>query len=84
MIILKLGLLTCAFYVALTLLLEVGIWARAYFGGGFGIFVAGKSWFWGMGLWLGVIFGLLWVISFGAAWCIIYASFKAKLPVLPS
>jgi hypothetical protein len=33
-----------------------------------------------MGLRLGLIFGLLWVISFSATWCITYAGFKAKLP----
>jgi hypothetical protein len=83
MFIFKLGLLTCAFYVALTMLLEAGLWGLAYFKG-FGIFYAARDWFWGVGLRLGLIFGTLWAVSFTAAWCIVYASLKAKLPIHPS
>jgi hypothetical protein len=83
MVMFKLGLLTCAFYVALTLLFEAGMWALAYFKG-LSLFFATRDWFWGVGLRLAVIFGILWVISFSAAWCIVYASIKAKLPIHPS
>lgn len=33
MVFFKLGLLTCAFYVGMTILLEAGLWAVAYFWG---------------------------------------------------
>jgi hypothetical protein len=79
MIMFKLGLLTCAFYVMLTILLEAAIWALAHREGGFGIFFAGRSWFWSAGLRLAFIFGGLWLVSFTAAWCIVYQGLKAKL-----
>jgi hypothetical protein len=82
MFIFKLGLLTCAFYVALTVLLEAGIWALAHFRG-FGMYFATRDWFWGVGLRLGFIFGTLWAISFGAAWYITYMTIiKPHLPIL--
>ena len=76
----KLGLLTCAFYAGLTMLLGVGVWAVVYFKGLFMAF-GGKHWFWTLGLKLGLVFGTLWVISFTAAWCIVYQGLKAKLLV---
>jgi len=84
MLVLKLGLLTCAFYVGLTALLEAGLWALVYSKGGFSVFVHREHWFWTVGLRLGVIFGILWVISFSAAWWITYQGLKSKFPVLPN
>ena len=79
MLFFKLGLLTCGFYVVLTMLLELGIWAVAYFKG-LGVFFGEKHWYWTLGLKLGFIFGTLWIISFSAAWCIVYLGLKSKLP----
>jgi len=83
MLIFKLGLLTCLFYVALTILLEAVLWVVAYYKG-IGVFFSGEHWFWTLGLKLGFIFGTLWIISFSAAWCISYLSLKSKLPIPPN
>jgi hypothetical protein len=77
MVLFKLGLFTCAFYVVLTFLFEVALWAIAYFKG-LGVFLSGKHWFWTLGLKLRVIFGTLWIISFSVAWCLVYLDIKSK------
>jgi hypothetical protein len=56
----KLGLLTAAFYVLLTMIAEAAIWGMVHFNGGFAIFFRGKHWFWILGAKLGFIFGILW------------------------
>jgi hypothetical protein len=79
MFLFKLGLLTCAFYVVLTLLLEAGLWAMIHFRG-FTVFFSSKQhWFWGGGLLFGVIFGTLWIISFSVAWYIVCQDLKRLL-----
>ncbi|HXX43326.1 MAG TPA: hypothetical protein VEJ38_01260 [Candidatus Acidoferrales bacterium] len=83
MIIFKLPLLTCAFYIALTCLLEAGLWAVARFKG-IGIWFSGEHWFWTLGAKLGLFLGALWVVSFIAAWCIVYAGVKAHIPAVSS
>lgn len=75
MFLFKLGLLTCAFYVVLTLLLEAGVLALIRVRG-FSVFLSSKHWFWGGGLAFGAIFGTLWIISFSVAWYIVYQDFK--------
>jgi hypothetical protein len=79
MLILKIGVLTCVIYLALTILLEAGILAATYLRGGFGFFVTSKNLFWAFGVRLAFIFGVLWVISFTLAWSIVYASLKVRL-----
>lgn len=83
MFLFKVGLLTCAFYVVLTFLLYVGLWALAHTKG-FMVLYGGKHWFWTLGAKLGAIFGTLWLIAFSAAWCIIYFGLKVRLPVKPN
>jgi hypothetical protein len=68
------------FYVVLTCLLEVGVWAVAYFRG-FGVFFGARHWFWALGLKFGFIFGILWTVSFSAACYIVYVGLRSKLPV---
>jgi hypothetical protein len=76
----KLGLLTCGFYVGLVLLLEAGVWAVIRHRGGFGVlFYSGKHPGLGLGLFLGIVFGFLWLVSFIAAWWIVWPNFKATL-----
>jgi len=79
MILFKLPLLTCAFYVALTGLLEGLLWAAARFKG-IGIWWSGKHWFWTLGAKLAVFLGALWIVAFVAAWCIVYAGVKSHMP----
>src|SRR5207244_12321360 len=57
--------------------------AVAYFKG-LGVFFGEKHWYWTLGLKLGFIFGTLWIISFSAAWCIVYLGLKSKLPIPPN
>lgn len=80
MLFLKLGLLTCAFYVVLTALVEAGILALVHYQGGVGVFFTAKHWFWSMGLRLGIVFGALWIASFLAAWSIVYHGLKSAFP----
>ena len=83
MLIFRLGLLACAFYAALTVLLLLGAWALAYFKG-LGVFFGEKHSVWTLGLKLGFIFGTLWILSFTAAWCIVYQGLKSKLLIPPN
>jgi hypothetical protein len=78
----KLGLLTCAFYVGLTILLYATFLAVIHFSGPIGIIYRGKHWFWTMGSRFGLVFGFLWFLSFAAAWCIVYADISARISAL--
>jgi hypothetical protein len=77
----KLGLLTCVFYVGLTIVLDavrmllihltpVGLRID-----GPGLTLGAKD---------GVIFGTLWLISFSAAWWIVYLGIRSRLAILPN
>ena len=79
MILFKLGLLTCAFYVVLTLLLEAGLWAVIYFKG-LGVVLSGRNSVLTLGAKFGILFGLTWLISFVVAWSIVYLNYKAHFP----
>ncbi|MFZ1975943.1 MAG: hypothetical protein WAU89_24090 [Candidatus Acidiferrales bacterium] len=71
----KLGLLTCVFYVGLTIVLDAAIVGLAHLVGvGFRIDGPGLA----LGAKYGVIFGALWLISFSAAWWIVYIGLKAN------
>jgi len=63
MILLKLALLTCAFYIAIVALMELAIFLSGDFG------IAAKPWGWT------VLFGIIWLVSFTLAWHI----FRAKI-----
>ena len=76
MIFTKLGILTCLFYIAIVFLMDVAVTILARRMGGFGI--ATKPWGWV------VLFGFIWLISFGLAWRVFHAGFVAKLPGLHS
>jgi len=62
----KLGLLTCGFYVALTLLLEAALWAMAY-NWGLGMVLSGERFGFASRFKLGMVFFVLWLVSFAAA-----------------
>jgi hypothetical protein len=78
----KLGLLTCLFYVVMTILLEAGLWGMVYFKG-FMWFYRGKHPGLVLGVSWGAIFWVLWIISFSAAWFIVYHDLKSKLHFPP-
>ena len=70
MLLMKLALLTCAFYMGIVFLIEVASVILACLMGGFGI--AGKAWGWG------VLCGVIWLISFSLAWRIVDAGMMAR------
>jgi hypothetical protein len=70
MIIIKVALLTCAFYMGFAILFQAGLflalrWAES-------VFVGGKL--------LVATSAVMWAISFGMAWYIVSANFRAKFP----
>jgi len=74
MFILKLALLTCAFYIGVTSLLQAAILLLAH---AYPVFIRYNR------LRFGFLFGVIWFISFSFAWHIVYAALKAKLPATP-
>ena len=70
MFILKLTLVTCAFYIGITLLLLVGLLAIVHLKGMVGYTLDWRS--------FGVLFGLIWLVSFSAAWRVVYHQFTVR------
>jgi hypothetical protein len=70
MFILRLTLVTCAFYMGIALLLLVGLAAIVHLKGMVGISLNWRS--------FGVLFGLIWLVSFSAAWRVVYHQFTAR------
>jgi len=67
----KLGLVTCAFYLGIVVLLEgaifgIGIMSK----GGFGYFLTRPAWF--------VLFGMIWLLSFSLAWRIVMTPLTSR------
>jgi hypothetical protein len=79
----KLGLLTCGFYFGLTIVLLALRWALAHFTG-LSVFVSARHPGLSLGLLYGAILGAAWLISFSAAWWIVYLDPKSRLPILQS
>ena len=70
MFILKLTLVTCAFYMGITLLLLVGLLAIVHLKGMVGYTLNWRS--------FGVLFGLIWLVSLSAAWRVVYHQFTVR------
>ncbi len=70
MFILKLTLVTCTFYMGITLLLLVGLLAIVHLKGMVGYTLNWRS--------FGVLFDLIWLVSFSAAWRIVYHQFTVR------
>ncbi len=70
MFILKLTIVTCAFYMGITLLLLVGLFAIVHLKGMVGYSLNWRS--------FGVLFGMIWLVSFSAAWRIVYHQFIVR------
>jgi len=69
---LKLSVLTCLFYLGVTVLMEVAIFLAARIGGSF-FYVLHR-------VPIGFIFGVIWLASFSLAWHITYSQFVARFP----
>jgi hypothetical protein len=70
MIIIKVALLTCAFYMGFAILFQAALllamrWTNS-------VFVGGKL--------LVASFAVMWAVSFGVAWYIVSTNFRAKFP----
>ena len=63
MILIKLALLTCTFYLAIVVLMEAAFHILSRLLGGFAI--GGKPWGWA------VVFGVVWFASISLAWHIV-------------
>jgi len=72
MMILKLALLTCFFYLLIAALLELTLTVVAHVNDG--VIVGGKLIAWGSA------FAVVWLISFSTAFYFIHSSIMAKLP----
>jgi hypothetical protein len=84
MIFFKLGLLTCAFYAVLTIVLDLVLMGLVHFSGGLSLSVYGKHPPLTLGVALELMFGFVWLISFSAAWRIVYLDLRSKLWFLAS
>ena len=71
-IVAKLALVTCAFYVGLSVLLEAALLGLTLWKGGVFYSVNFKAW--------ALIFGLMWLVSFAVAWRIMMVPFLASFP----
>jgi len=70
--ILKLAVLTSAFYVGIALLAEVALFAVARFRGGFMFHATLRGW--------AAFFAIVWLISFCVAWRIFSVQILARFP----
>jgi hypothetical protein len=68
--ILKLAIVTCVFYMGITLLLCAGLMMLVHSKG-----IVGYALNWRP---LGTLFGLIWLVSFSAAWRIVYHQLTAR------
>ena len=76
-----LGLLTCAFYFGLTIVLDAVLMLLIRFTPvGFRIDGPGLT----LGARYGIIFAALWLMSFSAAWWIVYLGIKSRRAILPN
>jgi len=69
---LKLAILTCAFYLGISVLMEAALFGLAAWKGSAGVFLLRRMW--------GAVFAVVWLISFSLAWHFIYAGIRTKLP----
>jgi len=70
--IIKLAVLTAAFYLGISVLIEATLFGLAAWKGSAGIFL--PRWMWA------TVFAVVWLVSFSLAWHFFYAGIRAKLP----
>jgi hypothetical protein len=71
----KMALVTCAFYVGISILLEALLLGVMFWKDGIMYTINFKAW--------AVIFGLIWLASFAMAWRVTIVPFLAKFPRPP-
>ena len=71
----KMALVTCAFYIAIAIVLEVALLLVVYKKGG--IFYHLNPWGWGL------VFAVVWLISFALAWRVFMVRLSSTFPKAP-
>jgi hypothetical protein len=71
----KIALVTCAFYLGISLLIEALLFAFTLWKGGILYTFDSRVWT--------VVFGLIWLVSFLVAWRVTMGPFLAKFPRPP-
>lgn len=74
-LILKMALVTSAFYVVAAVLLEGLIMGVVYWEGGISYTINFKSW--------AIVFGAIWLASFALTWKVVMVPHLAKFPLPP-
>lgn len=69
--ILKLAFLSCVFYMGVAISMELALFLAAKFSGGSGLFANRAGWF--------VLFGIIWLGSFGLSYHIVVSGLHDKL-----
>jgi hypothetical protein len=67
----KLALVTCAFYLGISILLDIAVFGMTLWKGGFGVWATRSAWL--------VFFGIAWLISFLLSWRTVFAPLLARL-----
>jgi hypothetical protein len=67
----KLALVTCGFYLAISILVDAAVFGMALWKGSFGVSATKSGWL--------VFFGMAWLISFVLSWRIVFAPLLARL-----
>jgi hypothetical protein len=67
----KLALVTCGFYLAISILLDVAVFGMAMWKGSSGVFASKSGWL--------LFFGMVWLMSFLLSWRIVFTPLFAKL-----
>ncbi|HKW16290.1 MAG TPA: hypothetical protein VJO35_02155 [Terriglobales bacterium] len=68
----KLALVTCVFYVGVSLLMDGAIFGMALWKGSFAVGASRTTW--------AVFFGAVWLVSFFASWRVVVSPLLARIP----
>ena len=67
----KLAVVTCTFYLGISILIDAAVLGMALWKGGFGLALTRTGWL--------VIFGVAWIISFFLSWRIVIGPLLARI-----
>jgi hypothetical protein len=70
----KLALVTCAFYLAISILLDAAVFGMALWKGSFGVSATKTGWL--------AFFGIAWLMSFLLSWRIVIGPLLARIQEL--
>jgi hypothetical protein len=67
----KLALVTCAFYLGISILIDAAMFGMALWKGGVGLFLTRTGWL--------MLFGVAWLVSFLLSWRIVIVPLLARI-----